>query len=56
MSTYMMRQIDNDLWRKAKTRATSDGLSMRSLILWLIAIYVKRGLSAFEAIDGKMPR
>lgn len=56
MPTYMMRAIDPDLWRKVKSRAAADGVNMRGLILWLLALYAKRGLTPFEAIDGKCPR
>lgn len=56
VSTYMMRQIDNELMRKARTRATEDSISIRGLLIWLLELYVKRGLTAFEAIDGKYPR
>ena len=51
-----MRAIDPDLWRKVKSRAAADGVNMRGLILWLLALYAKRGLTPFEAIDGKCPR
>jgi len=52
----MMRQIDNDLMRAVKTKTAADDISIRGLLVWLLELYVKRGLSAFEAIDGKYPR
>lgn len=56
MSTYMMRQIDNDLMRGVKARAIDDAISVRSLLIWLMRLYLRHGLTAFEAIGGKFPR
>lgn len=56
MSTYMMRQVDDKLWTAFKSRAAADGVPLRGLLLWFVALYVRRGLTAFEAIDGKYPR
>lgn len=56
MSTYMMRQIDNELMRKVKTRIAADNISVRGLLVWLLELYVKHGLTGFEALGGRFPR
>ncbi len=54
--SFLMRPIDPRFWQKVKNRASGDEVTLRGLILWMLAIYVKHGLTAFEAIDGKYPR
>ena len=44
MSTYLLRDLDNALWRKFKARAAKEGQSMRGVIVALVAYYVKYGL------------
>lgn len=39
MTTYLLRNIDPDLWERVKVRATSEGRSLRGLILWLLERY-----------------
>lgn len=41
--TYMLRlkEEDADLWERAKAKADREGRSMRGLIMWLLAQYVK---------------
>ncbi len=55
-TSYIMRPLDPTFWRKVKARASADEISLKSLILWMLRLYVKHGLTAFEAIDGKYPR
>jgi hypothetical protein len=52
----MLRRVDSELWARVKARAALDRVSLQGLIVWLLTVYVKRGLTAFEAIDGKFPR
>ena len=56
MPTFMFRKIDPELWRRVKSRAAADGLTIQGLMTWLMQLYAKRGLSPFEAIDGKYQR
>ena len=56
MPTYMIRKVEPELARKVKVKAAQDQVSIQGLVTWLLTLYVKRGLSAFEAIDGKYPR
>jgi hypothetical protein len=56
MSTYMMRGVDSELWRTFKAKAAADDLPLRGLLLWFVRLYVRHGLTAFEALGGKFPR
>lgn len=56
MPTFMLRRVDSDLWARVKARAAGDRVTLQGLLVWLMELYAKRGLSAFEAIDGKYPR
>ena len=40
--TYLIRKPDDKLWRKFKAAAAKDGVTMRTVILRLIAGYVER--------------
>lgn len=44
MPAYILRNIDPDLWGRAKTRAASEGRGLRWVILTLIAWYADHGL------------
>jgi hypothetical protein len=54
--SFIMRPIDPEFWEKVKSRALADRVTLKGLILFMLRIYVKRGLSCFEAIDGKYTR
>lgn len=41
MPSYILRDIDPDLWSRVKSRATAEGRSLRGLILWLLALYAQ---------------
>lgn len=38
-TTYLLRDIDDRLWRKVRERAKADGHSVRGLILQLLKAY-----------------
>lgn len=44
MANFILRKVDDELWRAFKSRAALDGHSMRWLILELIRRYIERGL------------
>jgi hypothetical protein len=46
MSSYLLRDIDPTLWKKAKDRAEKEGHSLRWVIFQLVADYVKNGLKS----------
>lgn len=54
MINYPLRNMDDDIWRKAKTRAARDRISLRAVIERALAAYGARGLDAFDG--GKRPR
>lgn len=41
MAVYILRNIDDQLWRKVKVKAASEGKPLRAVILELLAKYVK---------------
>lgn len=44
MPSYILRKIDDHLWRQFKDRAQSEARGLRWLILELIKRYIERGL------------
>ena len=42
--TYMLRNIDPELWSQVKTRAASEGRGLRWIVLYLLAFYARKGL------------
>ena len=46
---YYIRGIDPDLWKKVKSRAAHDGMTVRSVILILLKYYAVHGLQLFLA-------
>lgn len=44
MITYLLRNIDRDLWAQFSDRATGEGRTLRAVLMLLIASYVKHGL------------
>jgi hypothetical protein len=41
MKTYLLREIPDDLWKKAKVKAAQDELPIRSIIVKLLENYIK---------------
>lgn len=39
MASYILRDVDPDLWARVKARAETEGRSLRGLILWLLTKY-----------------
>jgi plasmid stability protein len=46
MDQYPLRNIPDDLWREARIRTTSDGISMRDIFVRALEIYSERGATA----------
>lgn len=42
MPSFILRDIDPELWKKAKAKAALEGLSLKTVILELVAAWVKR--------------
>ena len=45
MPSYIMRNIDPELWSLFKARAEADGHPLKWVILHLVRGYIERGLS-----------
>ncbi len=43
--TYLLRDIDEKLWKRVKARAEGDGLSLRMLIVLLLRAYADGDVS-----------
>jgi hypothetical protein len=39
--TYLLRDIDDELWRKVKSKAAAEGMTVKDVILKLLAEWVK---------------
>jgi len=44
MADFILRKVDDDLWKRFRERATSEGRTLRWIVLQLIAHYVRSGL------------
>lgn len=44
MITYLLRNIDREVWAQFSDRATSEGRTLRGVLLLLVAHYVKHGM------------
>jgi hypothetical protein len=44
MPTYLLRDVDAELWEKVKARAATEGRNMRWVLLRLLESYVERGV------------
>ena len=47
-TAYILRDIDRDLWARVTVRATSEGRTLRGLILWLLQAYVRGKIQVVE--------
>lgn len=52
MITYLLRNIDRDLWEQFSERATGEGRTLRAVLMLLITHYVKHGMPRQRA-EGK---
>lgn len=41
MSSYLMHRLDEQLWRKVKAKAATEGVSIRDVILRLLTDWVQ---------------
>lgn len=39
MPNFILRKVDDKLWRQVKSRAASEGISLKDLALRLFAMY-----------------
>jgi hypothetical protein len=46
MMLYALRNVPDALWKSVKSRATSEGRTIRGVILLLLQHYVEHGIPA----------
>lgn len=51
-STYLLRDVADDLWKRVKVRAARDEISIREVILRLLTYYAKHGLPEYPHTPG----
>jgi hypothetical protein len=58
MPSYLLRDVDPELWEKFIARAKTDGHALKWTIVRLITLYVTHGLLALEqaAMPAKRKR
>ncbi len=56
MKTYNLRDIDDGLWRRLKVRAFSEGMSIRTVIVYLLTYYAENGLPSPETKKTRQDR
>lgn len=49
MASFILRKVDDSLWRQFKSQAALEGRPLRWIIIRLVALYAERGLDALEA-------
>lgn len=52
MPNYVLRNIDPELWRQVKTRAASEGRSVRFVLIEFLKAYTRWGFHVVETFDG----
>lgn len=52
MPSYILRTIDPDLWSRVKTRAESDQIPMRAIILALLEMYASGKIGVKASIKA----
>lgn len=43
MASYNLREIDSDLWKRVKARATYEGRNIRFVLMQLLRVYADHG-------------
>lgn len=53
MPSYILRNIDPDLWARVKARSEKDGIPMRTIIFALLEHYVEHGVTLKATIPAR---
>lgn len=48
MPSYMLRDVDAELWRRFRARAAADGQGLKAIVLALVRWYADHGLPKHE--------
>ncbi len=54
MPSYILRNINPDMWASVKKRATAEGLTIREVALALLAAYAKKHVTVSGASVTKL--
>lgn len=49
MATYILRKIDDSLWRKVTAQAQAEGQPLKWLFLRLLELYARNGSKIFDS-------
>jgi hypothetical protein len=49
MATYILRKIDDSLWRKVTAQAQAEGQPLRRLFVRLLDMYARNGSKIFDS-------
>lgn len=41
MATHLIRELDDTLWKKVRAKAALEGITLKELMVQLLAAYVK---------------
>lgn len=52
VTSYTLRRIPLDLWKRVRSRAAYEGRTVRFVLLELLAIYAKHGFHVVETFNG----
>lgn len=44
MTSFILRNVEDDLWKRFRERARGEGRTLRWIVLQLIAHYIRHGL------------
>jgi NRPS condensation-like uncharacterized protein len=53
--TYILRDIDDEFWRKVKSKAAAEGMTVKDVILKLLAEWVKGRKYTARAVRSQLP-
>jgi hypothetical protein len=55
-TTYLLRDIDADVWARFKERADDEGFTARALLLYLVRAYADGEFSTVVQLPARAPR
>lgn len=51
MTSYILRKIAPDLWRRVKSKAAYEGRTVRFVLLELLRVYAEHGFQVVETFS-----
>jgi hypothetical protein len=49
VATYILRKIDDEIWRKVTAQAQAEGRPLRRLFVRLLELYARNGSKIFDS-------